>query len=255
MPDQDGRFEHPEQLLVGADRPRPLPPYLRARLEEALTGNSAGVVEVARPLPAEARDKLESSLKPAPTGRPRKWTVLAPALGAAAAVVLALAVGVPALVHGSQTGTNGVSSFNAAAPPAQHTRLSPERSTLGVTPGPANRGIGAKALEPVAGASASRASVGVPSAEAAPPVPVVRSVSPRTGPVSGGNWVVVSGTGLGAVKAVHFGDAVTSRLIVLSTSALKVVAPPHAAGTVEVVVSGGSGQSGASVADRYTYVG
>ncbi len=38
MPDGDNTYDYPERLLAGSDRPRPLPPHLRARLEEALEG-------------------------------------------------------------------------------------------------------------------------------------------------------------------------------------------------------------------------
>jgi IPT/TIG domain len=255
MPERDHPSEHPEHLLVEADRPRPLPPYLRTRLEEALKGAGAGDGEVSRPLPAQARDKLEDSLKPAPAGRPRKLFAVASALGAAAAVGFALAVGVPALVHGSKTGTTGVPSLNAATPPAQHTRLSPERSALGTVPGTPNGAIGAKIVRPAAGVSAAQTSVGATAPRPAPAVPVVGSVSPRTGPASGGNWVVVRGTGFGAVAAVHFGAVAASRLVVLSPALLKALAPPHAPGTVDVLVSGRNGRSMVSFADHYSYVG
>ena len=51
-----------EELLRGADRPRPLPPELRARLEEIL-------VEGAKPLPEVTRQRLETQLRsPVTTG-------------------------------------------------------------------------------------------------------------------------------------------------------------------------------------------
>ena len=45
-----------EELLRGADRPRPLPPELRARLEEAVTG-------AVKPLPEVTRQRLEHQLR------------------------------------------------------------------------------------------------------------------------------------------------------------------------------------------------
>ena len=51
MPEGDNTYEYPEQLLAGADRPRPLPPGLRARLQEAL--ETAGTGPSVRPLSAE----------------------------------------------------------------------------------------------------------------------------------------------------------------------------------------------------------
>jgi IPT/TIG domain len=255
VPEQDRRLEQPEQLLVGADRPRPLPAHLRARLEQALAASGPGEGDVPRPVPAEARDKLENSLAPGLPRRPKKRVFLLPALGAAAAVAVALAVGLPALVHGPRTGSNGASAFNAAAPPAEHTRLSPERSALGVVPGPAHAGTGAKSLVPAAGASAAQASAGAPTGRPLPAVPVVASVSPRTGPVRGGNWVGVEGTALGKVTAVYFGGIPATKVIVESSASLKALAPAHAAGTVDVVVSGGHGRSKVSAGDHYLFGG
>jgi hypothetical protein len=255
VPEQDRRFDQPEQLLVGADRPRPLPPHLRARLEEALGAPGVGEDAVSRPLPAEARDKLENSLALVPGRRPNKRVLLLPALGAAAAVAIALAVGLPALVHGPRSGTTGVSTLNAAAPPAGQTRLAPERSALGVVPGPVHAGIGAKTLVPAAGANAAQASAGVPAGRPLPAVPVVASVSPRTGSARGGNWVVVQGTGLGEVTAVYFGGVPATTVVVASPVSLKALAPAHAAGTVDVVVGGRQGRSKVSPGDHYSFGG
>jgi hypothetical protein len=253
VPEQDRRFEQPEQLLVGADRPRPLPADLRARLEEVLTGAAVGDGGLSRSLPAEARDRLENSLTPAPAHRPRKRAFLWPTLGAAAAAAVALAVGVPALTHGPRTSTTGVSSFNAAAPPAQHTRLSPERSALGAVPGPARAGAGAKAFVPAAGASAAQASTGTPAGRPLSSLPVVGLVSPQSGPVGGGNWVVVRGTGFGRVTVVYFGDVAATKIVVVSPESLKALVPAHTAGTVDVVVGGGQERSRVSSRDHYSF--
>ncbi len=85
------------------------------------------------------------------------------------------------------------------------------------------------------------------------PAPVVDSVSPQTGPVRGGAWVMVHGTNLLGARAVYFGRVPATRIDVLSVTELKAVAPAHAAGTVDVVVSGPSGRSQVSAADRYTF--
>ena len=258
MPDHDRHSEPPEQLLVGADRPRPLPPDLRARLQELLSAAAVGDDEVSRPLSGQARDKLQNSLKPAQAGRPRKWVRRAPALGAAAAIVLALAVGIPALVHGARTGPTGSFTENAAAPPAAGTHLLPERSALGAAPAPTKGAGGAKAVRPAAGASiAAQAPPGASAARPGPAstVPLVGAVSPHTGPASGGNWVVVRGAGLGSVTAVYFGNVAATMLTVVSPAELRALAPAHAVGTVDVVASGPPGRSKVSVADHYSFVG
>jgi hypothetical protein len=258
VPDHDRHSEPPEQLLVGADRPRPLPPYLRARLQELLSAAAVGDDEVSRPLSGQARDKLQNSLKPAQVGRPRKWVRLAPALGAAAAIVLALAVGIPALVHGPRTGPTGSFTENAAAPPAAGTHLPPERSALGAVPAPTKGAAGPKALRPAEGASIAAQAPPVASTARPGPastVPLVGAVSPRTGPAGGGNWVVVRGAGFGSVTAVYFGNVAATMLPVVSAEQLRALAPAHAVGTVDVVASGPHGGSKVSVADHYSFVG
>jgi hypothetical protein len=84
-------------------------------------------------------------------------------------------------------------------------------------------------------------------------VPVVSSVSPRQGPAGGGNWVVVTGQGFVGVSAVDFGAASTAKFTVESPLRLKVRAPAHAAGTVDIVVAGAAGRSNISALDRYTF--
>ncbi|HUF33438.1 MAG TPA: hypothetical protein VMN58_09555 [Acidimicrobiales bacterium] len=56
------------ELFEGIDRPRPLPPLLRADLEIGLTGVAPVLVgaEAARPVPEDLRQRLEASLLPAP---------------------------------------------------------------------------------------------------------------------------------------------------------------------------------------------
>ncbi len=108
MPNQDNDYRYPEDLLVGADRPRQLPVAVRARLEDALTDQRA------RPLSPEVRGRLESSLRP--QGPRRKWTVMAPGLVAAAAIVVVAGLVVPGLLHKSPASTG----VNNVALPAQH---------------------------------------------------------------------------------------------------------------------------------------
>lgn len=88
----------------------------------------------------------------------------------------------------------------------------------------------------------------------AAPRPVVRELSPATGTVGGGNWVVLRGTDLGAAKAVYFGRVAAAQVLAVSGTEVKAKAPPHSAGTVDVVVSGPGGRSQVSAADRYSFV-
>ncbi|TVL91539.1 IPT/TIG domain-containing protein [Streptomyces sp. SAJ15] len=66
--------------------------------------------------------------------------------------------------------------------------------------------------------------------------PVVGSVSPSSGPASGGALVTVTGSGFSAVTAVWFGSLPAIRFTVESSSRITAVTPPGA-GTVRVSVS------------------
>ncbi len=145
MPEGDNTndmYTAPEQLLAGADHPRPLSPHLRAQLEELLEGTRAGAV--ARPLPGDVRDKLEVSLLPDEPESPqnpenphnpeKNWRRWAPRLSVAAAVIIALAILVPTLAHGPgpsasnvAAGTastrSGLSILKAAAPNASGSKV------------------------------------------------------------------------------------------------------------------------------------
>jgi IPT/TIG domain len=270
MPEYQRDYEHPEELLVGSDRPRPLPANLRLRLEEVL--EAPDTVVTARPLSAEVRGKLETSLKP--ERHRKKWAVLMPTVGAAAAIVIAAAVAVPALVHGARTSTTGTFSANAAGPLPQRSGLFLHHSVQGAGPVEGTSGAVAgnpqvrTAHEPAPDAGATKAAAGssAPSAPAPtasrgvlavpaiPTVAVVSAVSPRQGPANGGNWVVLEGTNLSRATSVYFGSVAATRLSVPAAGELKVLAPAHRPGTVDVVVAGPGGRSKVSAADHYAFV-
>ena len=89
---------------------------------------------------------------------------------------------------------------------------------------------------------------------AAMPQPIVASVLPTSGPVTGGNTVTISGSGFVAVSRVMFGPTPGTGVRVLSTTKLTVIAPKHDAGVVNILVTGAGGTSVAVTADHYTYV-
>ncbi|HUO49678.1 MAG TPA: IPT/TIG domain-containing protein [Acidimicrobiales bacterium] len=93
-----------------------------------------------------------------------------------------------------------------------------------------------------------------PAAVPASP-PAVLSVHPASGPVAGGNKVVVLGMNLATAKAVLFGGEPGSGIAVNAAGTqLTVVAPAAGAGTVDVVVTTGRGTSDLSPSDRYSYL-
>lgn len=86
--------------------------------------------------------------------------------------------------------------------------------------------------------------------------PTVTSVSPTSGPTSGTNTVLVTGTYLTGATEVDFGGTkVTSGISVAPDgNSLTVEAPPGTVGTVDVRVTTPVGQSPTVAADQYTYV-
>ncbi len=90
--------------------------------------------------------------------------------------------------------------------------------------------------------------------------PVVSQVRANSGPVAGGTTVTITGknfkaAGKSVVKKVLFGTKAATKLHVKSATKLTVVAPHHAAGTVDVYVVGMSGSKSAKVAaDRYAFM-
>jgi len=80
--------------------------------------------------------------------------------------------------------------------------------------------------------------------------PVVTSLMPSSGPVTGGTSVDIVGTGLTGAAAVSF-DGVPATFTVLSGTAVRATSPAHAAGTVPVTVRT---PAGTSAPVTFTYV-
>ncbi|WP_435848491.1 IPT/TIG domain-containing protein [Streptomyces javensis] len=93
---------------------------------------------------------------------------------------------------------------------------------------------------------------GVSYTYVAVPVPVLTSVSPGQGPVGGGNTVTLTGSGLTGVTAVTFGSTPALSFTVVSATQITAVAPPGAAGPVQITVTGPGGTSNGVT---YFYVG
>jgi hypothetical protein len=83
--------------------------------------------------------------------------------------------------------------------------------------------------------------------------PNVTSLSPARGSHRGGTLVKIHGSWLEGVTAVWFGTTKGSKVRVLSSTELTVIAPKHAKGTVYVTVTTGEGRSGAGSKTRYTF--
>lgn len=77
------------------------------------------------------------------------------------------------------------------------------------------------------------------------------SVTPNTGPVTGGTSVTITGTGLSGATSVTFGGVAATVATVVNANTITATTPAHSAGAVDVVVttSGGTGTG----ANLFTY--
>ena len=86
--------------------------------------------------------------------------------------------------------------------------------------------------------------------------PTVTGILPINGSTSGGQVVTIAGTGfvLGTGNTtVTFGGVASTSVAVASTTQLTALAPPHAAGAVDIRVTTAGGTSPNGVADNFTY--
>jgi acid phosphatase len=81
--------------------------------------------------------------------------------------------------------------------------------------------------------------------------PSVATVTPGSGPVAGGTSVTISGSGFGTGATVTFGGVSASATVIGSTT-INAVAPAHASGPVNIVVTNPGGQSG-TLTNGYVY--
>ena len=84
-------------------------------------------------------------------------------------------------------------------------------------------------------------------------VPSVTSVSPTSGPTTGGTTVTINGTGFTGATGVSFGGTAAT-FSVKSSSQISATAPTGVAGTVDITVTTPGGTSTTSTNDQYTYV-
>ena len=84
--------------------------------------------------------------------------------------------------------------------------------------------------------------------------PTVTSISPTSGPTSGGTTVTITGTNFSGTTAVTFGATAATGFTVNSATQITATAPAHAAGTIDVRVTTVGGTSATSAADQFTYV-
>jgi len=82
-------------------------------------------------------------------------------------------------------------------------------------------------------------------------VPTVTSISPTSGPAAGGTLVTILGSNFTGATSVTFAGK-TAKFTIVSDTEITATSPPHAAGTVSVVVHSPAGHS--SKTHKFTYV-
>ena len=86
-----------------------------------------------------------------------------------------------------------------------------------------------------------------------PAVLSLTAVSPTSGPTSGGISVALQGTAFSNGVRVMFGSQVSTAVVVVSSTQIRAVTPPHSAGTVEVKVAN-SDLEKATLTSAFDYV-
>lgn len=86
--------------------------------------------------------------------------------------------------------------------------------------------------------------VALPGATVPPPPPSVVGASPSIGPTGGGTSVTVAGFDFQPGASVSFGGSPATNVAFVNGNTLTCLTPPHAAGTVDVVVTNPDGRSG-----------
>jgi hypothetical protein len=83
--------------------------------------------------------------------------------------------------------------------------------------------------------------------------PTVTSITPNSGPTTGGTSVTITGTNFATGATVTFGSAAGTNVVVLNSTTLTVTTPAGGAGAVTVTVTNPGPQSG-SLANGFSYV-
>jgi hypothetical protein len=84
--------------------------------------------------------------------------------------------------------------------------------------------------------------------------PAVTSISPSSGPITGGTTVTITGTGFTGATKVAFGDVAATSFTVVSSTEITAVSPAQAAAAHNVYVTTPAGTSAPVMADLFTYL-
>ncbi|MGK8524416.1 IPT/TIG domain-containing protein [Nocardia asteroides] len=139
------------------------------------------------------------------------------------------------------TGLTAATSVRFGSVPAAFTVVSATEISATAPPGTGTAGV----TVTTAGGTSN------PVSYAYVPAPTLASALPDAGPTTGGDTVVLTGTGFTTATEVDFGANTAVSLTVISDSEIHAVAPAGATGTVTVAVTATGGTSNGTF---YTYV-
>ncbi len=100
--------------------------------------------------------------------------------------------------------------------------------------------------------NSSAQSSSLPSAFTYTSGPAVTSISPNSGPVTGGSTVTILGSGFQSGATVTFGGIAATSVTIVSSTQIQAVTPVSPAGTVSIAVTNTNSQSG-TLASAFTY--
>ena len=149
-------------------------------------------------------------------------------------------------------GTNFVSGANVTfgGTSAMNVSVTSSTSLTAVTPAHSAGAVNVAVINPdgQSGTLASGFTYSTPQA----PAPTVTTVTPNSGPTTGGTSVTIAGTNFVSGANVTFGGTSATNVSVTSSTSLTAVTPAHSAGAVNVAVINPDGQSGTKT-NGYTY--
>jgi len=256
-----------DDVLGDLDRPRPLGPELRARLEEQLTSDGLPLLlasaDEPRPLPAELRARLLAEL--APARAVPAWR--RPGAAAAAAAVVVAVAGATLLQPDDAPRTQVTAQPTAAVPTGPPTSFdTPAGGVLGSrAQEPGSGSIPRRAAKPTPtssvafqrmagdGAASAPQPAAAPAAAADRATPSVTALDPASGPFSGGTVVTITGSGFTADAVVLFGGTQAVAVELVSATTLRATTPAHLPGEVDVTVTTSSGRSATGPSSRFRF--
>lgn len=109
---------------------------------------------------------------------------------------------------------------------------------------------------PTGGASLGAQSTAVLSITDSTIIPVITSILPGAGPITGGTAVTITGLNFVGTPSVTFGGLACTSVVVVSSTTITCVTPAHTAGTVEVIVTTVNGSNTTTgTQNDFTYTG